>query len=249
MYRIFDKKSGKVFLVYDLNRLKKNNISGVGAIVPAGASIVPIGTIIEIYTGIDIFGGNFDGWTRYTVTPGAPIGVATGEMSGSNPYVRLSITLGQNKVGDKVLVDDAGIRAVAGTTQTGAGFPITNGSRDNANVALLQQALIAKGYNLGSWGADGDWGGATQTAVVSAGLPTTINSAAELQAAIAKLQGTVIVNPTDNGNNNTGGGTGITPVDTTQTNQGNDNTLLLVGAALVGAKLLLGKKGKKKRRR
>jgi len=38
--------------------------------------------------------------------------------------------------------------------------------RTGDDVRLLQEALIKLGYDLGSYGADGDFGGATQKAVL-----------------------------------------------------------------------------------
>lgn len=55
-------------------------------------------------------------------------------------------------------------------------FPLSKGSKGN-NVKLLQQALIAK-YGSGMlprYGADGDFGTETVTALKKAGLPATIN--------------------------------------------------------------------------
>jgi len=42
---------------------------------------------------------------------------------------------------------------------------LSRGHTDSAAVKELQELLLAKGYNLGSWGADGDFGGATEAAV------------------------------------------------------------------------------------
>ena len=53
---------------------------------------------------------------------------------------------------------------------------LAKGSKGNA-VVRLQKALLENGYDLGKWGADGDFGSATQTAVIAFqevnGLPKT----------------------------------------------------------------------------
>lgn len=51
------------------------------------------------------------------------------------------------------------------------------GMNDNLDVQLLQRNLLALGYDLGKWGADGDYGTATRNAVaafqVNSGIPAT----------------------------------------------------------------------------
>lgn len=62
------------------------------------------------------------------------------------------------------------------------------GMNDNPDVKLLQLNLISLDYNLGKWGADGDFGSATMTAVSAFqqnnGLPVTGIADSDTQAAI-----------------------------------------------------------------
>lgn len=66
---------------------------------------------------------------------------------------------------------------------------LQNGMNDNADVKLLQLNLISLGYDLGKYGADGDFGSATESAVKAfqkdSGLNPTGIVYAETQAAIA----------------------------------------------------------------
>ena len=66
--------------------------------------------------------------------------------------------------------------ATTNTTANPSAFPLKKGSKGK-NVKLLQEALIAK-YGksiLPKYGADGDFGTETATALKKAGLPATIN--------------------------------------------------------------------------
>jgi peptidoglycan hydrolase-like protein with peptidoglycan-binding domain len=72
-------------------------------------------------------------------------------------------------------------------TVSNAGFPVQKGSK-GANVKLLQQALISKyGSILPAFGADGDFGSETETALKSKSHPTVFTSQAELNSFIKSL--------------------------------------------------------------
>jgi hypothetical protein len=71
---------------------------------------------------------------------------------------------------------------------TGCTFPLKKGS-NNACVQKLQEALIeAFGPGvLPKYGADGDWGNETQSALINNGLPTQVENADIMVSLIAKI--------------------------------------------------------------
>lgn len=85
-------------------------------------------------------------------------------------YLKAGDILCTASQGHTVVVLNDGARAERAPVGAGIGLlggRILKKGRTGADVAQLQAALIALGYSCGSWGADGDFGSATDKAVRS----------------------------------------------------------------------------------
>lgn len=231
--------------------IRGNSIAICG--VAAGLNAVPKSGTVYVYNGSWFS----DAFTTTNVRAGQSIGVTTGreENKGWGIYgylcveVELQVKIGGNNPGTRVWIEKEGLTlsVPSGGGQTGGdtNFPIRFGSKNNA-VADFQRFLISCGKNVGAFGADGDWGNATQTAAASVGV-SVINSRAELNAIIAKGCGQTGGGQTGGGSG--GGTTGGTTVDIPATTSApTDNTWMWVAGA-VGTALVVKSMSKKKKKK
>jgi hypothetical protein len=240
-------KNGMIYPIAKIGKAKIGVVAGL--VVTAKKTAVNI--LCSIYERFSFTCGA-DGYTRYTTQVGQVIGTTTGNSSGlisTDIEVLLTAPMGSKKAGEKVYISSNDVNISAGAQATGAGFPISLGSR-GAGVFQLQNYLVSKGFSLGT--VDGIWGNNTQNAVSKAGLPSVINSQAELNQITASGVNQIPVNPNPTPTNPTPTNPTPIPTDMPQTQSqgflGLDATTLAVGG-LVLWKLLSKKKGKRKKKR
>lgn len=256
--RLVDMQTGKIFV---------NKFDDKIGSTPAGATVTAKSGIVQMRC-MDLFWDQLacgaDGLRNVYTQSGQPIGKTTGRTGSYNNLgisEMIEITVDNGVVpssDDTILVNGktwvftSEVNILAGTQAEGAGFPITYGSKNNY-VYQLQTQLQKCGFVASNIRLTGEWRDITQAAVQKAGIKTKINSLADFNQEIQKINnctntGTNTGTGTTGGTNtgtgtNTGGAIVIPQQDPAPAPQ--DNTLLYVG----GAALLFMMMNKKKRKR
>ncbi len=106
---------------------------------------------------------------KQLLATGAFIELTGDRYTQKSAYLRTGDILCTASQGHTVVVLNDGSKAEASPADAGRcdrlGKRILKKGRSGADVAQLQEALIALGYDCGKWGADGDFGPATDAAV------------------------------------------------------------------------------------
>lgn len=123
--------------------------------------------VCAAYAGIDL--PNFRTWdeARVLLASGAFVELTGDKYTASSAYLRRGDILVTRTKGHTVIVLSNGPKAEAAPASTHykLGDRILKNGCEGDDVKALQEALISLGYDCGRWGADGDFGDATQMAV------------------------------------------------------------------------------------